>query len=329
MKQETTDKMTQSYDVAIVGGGAAGLSAALALGRACQTVIVFDYGQPRNNVAKHMHGFLSREGISPRKFLSLARSQLYRYPNIHFGNVRIHDIKVEQTGFTLTPVHGAAVACNRVVLANGIRDRLPTIGNIEQFWGKSVFVCPFCDGWEVRGQAIIVYGNASQAVDLAQELMVWTNDLIVCSPDTSSVSEKQRRWLRAARVGLREESIDRLLGEHDSLQAVMLKNGEIVRCRALFLTVPERQSCDLSSKLGCAMGKDGSLLVDEWGRTTIAGCYAAGDAAASLHQVIGAAASGTRCAVAIVRDFTDELAARLTKLSAGFATEATNAVDVS
>ncbi|HXN08741.1 MAG TPA: NAD(P)/FAD-dependent oxidoreductase [Candidatus Acidoferrales bacterium] len=319
----------QPYDVAIVGGGAAGLSTALALGRACRTVILFDDGQPRNNVTKHMHGFVSREGISPRKFLSIARSQLYRYTNVHFGNVRIQSIDVEQTGFTLTPIRGAPVLCNRVVLANGIRDTLPAITNIERFWGKSVFVCPFCDGWEVRGQAIVVYGNASQAVELAQELIAWTNDLLICSPDTRGISEKQRRWLRAAHVGLREQSIDRLLGGHESMRAIMLKNTEIVRCRALFLTVPERQSCGLSSKLGCAMLKDGSLLIDEWGRTTVAGCYAAGDAAASLHQVIAAAASGTRCAVAIVRDFTDELAARLTKSSSVLASETSRAVDVS
>jgi len=304
--------MMQRYDVAIVGGGAAGLSAALALGRACRTVVVFDGGQPRNNVARHMHGFLSREGISPPKFLSIARSQLHRYHNVQFSNDRIQNVEVAATGFSLAATHGTPVLTNRVVLANGIRDVLPAIGNIDQFWGKSVFVCPFCDGWEFREQAIVVYGAAIKAVELAKELMAWTQDIVICSPDASSLSQEQRRWLCAANVGLREQSVERLLGERESLHAVRLSNMEIVRCRALFLTVPARQTCALSKKLGCATLQDGSLIVDEWGRTTVPGCYAAGDAATSLHQVIAAAASGTRCAVAIVRDFTDELAARVT-----------------
>jgi len=304
--------MMQRYDVAVVGGGAAGLSAALALGRACRTVVTFDDGQPRNKVARHMHGFLSREDISPRKFLSIARSQFHRYHNVQFSNDRIQNIEIAPVGFILAPAHGAPVLCNRVVLAYGIRDTLPAIGNIDQFWGKSVFVCPFCDGWEFRGQAIVVYGDASQAAELAKELMAWTEDLVICSPDASGLSEKQRRWISAANVVLKEQSIERLLGERESLRAASLSNMEIVPCRALFLTVPARQSCALSRKLGCATLNDGSLVVDEWGRTTIPGCYAAGDAATSLHQVIAAAASGTRCAVAIVRDFTDELATRVT-----------------
>ncbi|SRR5579872_207647 len=305
------DVTSERYEAVIVGGGPAGLSAALALGRACRRVALFDDGKPRNGPARSMHGYLSRDGIAPSTFLAIARRQLRRYPNVQVREGRIERAERGVGGFTLTAQDGERIVTGRVLLANGIKDVLPAIENIMDFWGKSAFVCPFCDGWEIRRKKTIVYGDAVRALDLAQELMAWTKNIMICATGAGELGERQRRWLAAAKVRLEEARIEKLLGGAGRLHEVVLSSGRRMRCRALFLTTPERQACDLSRQLGCKRRDSGALEVDELGRTSVPGCYGAGDAITTLHQVGEAAASGVRSAVAIVRDLTDEAACTL------------------
>lgn len=305
------DVTSERYEAVVVGGGPAGLSAALALGRACRRTALFDDGKPRNSVSHSMHGYLSRDGIAPQTFLAIARRQLGRYPNVQMREGRIERAERGTAGFTLTAEDGERISSSRVVLANGIKDVLPHIENIMDFWGKSAFVCPFCDGWEIRRKKTIVYGDAVRALDLAQELMAWTKNITICATGAGELGERQRRWLAAAKVRLKEERIEKLLGGAGRLREAVLSSGRRVRCGALFLTPPERQACDLSRQLGCKMRESGALEVDELGRTSVPGCYGAGDAITALHQVSEAAASGVRSAVAVVRDLTDEAAGAL------------------
>jgi thioredoxin reductase len=307
--------MTQ-HDVIIVGGGAAGLNAALVLGRARRSVLVCDNGQPRNAVAEQMHGFLSRDGTPPATLLELAREELKQYPSVELMSTHVHQATPTSEGFCVTSDSGERFMGKRLLLANGVRDRLPSIENLAEYWGRSVFVCPFCDGWEFRDRKIAVYGKGKEAVDLAQELYGWSNDVTVCTESGSeSVTARQRRWLEATKCRLVDGPLRRLVGDDNGvLAALELENRERLSCDALFLSAPLRQSCSIAKALGCKINSASSVVVDEKCRTNVRGCYAAGDAVTSVHQVILAASSGVKAAIAICSELLCEEADAIARL---------------
>jgi thioredoxin reductase len=290
----------QLYDAAIVGGGAAGLSAALVLGRSCRRVILFDDGRPRNAVATEMHGFITRDGTPPAEVLRIAREELRRYPGVECVSAHVSEAKRDGDLFALRTREGAQVRARRVLLATGLYDALPEIDGLRERWGKSVFVCPYCDGWEVRDRRLAVIGIGDAAVGLAQELYQWSNDLLICTQG-EGVRAQQQRWIDAAGATVRNESITALTGE-----AIVFEGGSRERCDAAFLCAPLRQRYPLVDMLGCLVRENGEIAVDDRGRTSASGVYAAGDAVTTIHQVVLAAASGVRAAMAINQDQLEE-----------------------
>lgn len=289
------------HDVIVVGGGAAGLNAALVLGRARRNVLVCDEGRPRNAVAENMHGFLSRDGTPPAKLLEIARGELKAYPNVELLNGKVDRATPSREGFTVSMDSGDRFVGKRLLLANGVKDKLPAIDNLADFWGRYVFVCPFCDGWEFRDRNIAIYGRGNEAVELAQELYGWTKLVSVCiETDTVKLTSKNARWLAATGCKVLEGTPKRLVGNPDGeLAALETENGERCACDALFLSAPLRQSCSIAAELGCKIDKAGAVIVDDQCRTNVRRCYAAGDAVTNVHQTILAAASGVRAAIAI------------------------------
>jgi thioredoxin reductase len=296
-------KLTQ-HDVIIVGGGAAGLNAALILGRARRNALVVDDGRPRNAVAPKMHGYLSRDGTPPLTLLAIARRELKSYPTLRFIKGRVKRSKRVRDGFAVTLESGARFSGKRLLLANGVCDKLPPIRNLAKYWGKSVFVCPFCDGWEIQDRKVTVYGKTRDAIGLAQELRGWTKHVTVCTESSyEKPSPKQARWLRASGCQFIEGAVTRLIGKtNGKLTALAFKKRATVPCDALFLCSPLRQSCAIAKDLGCKRESSGAVVVDEGCRTNVAGCFAAGDAVTNMHQVILAAASGVRAAISITTE---------------------------
>nr|MDQ2664214.1 FAD-dependent oxidoreductase [Candidatus Eremiobacteraeota bacterium] len=165
-----------------------------------------------------------------------------------------------------------------------------------------VWVCPFCDGWEIRDRSIAVYSKDRSGVDLAQELIGWTPHIDVCVASSSDVTERDRRWFKAAGVRLHEGRLDRISGTREHVRAIHLDRGQTIDCDALFLAVPLRQASSLAIALGCDVGENGALRVDSTSQTSVKGVYAAGDAVAPVHQVIFAAASGAQAAMSLTLD---------------------------
>jgi thioredoxin reductase len=301
------------YDVIVIGGGAAGLSAALVLGRACRSALVCDDGRPRNIVADRMHGFLSRDGTPPKDLLEIARGELSCYPSVQYLSTHIASAQRGEEYFTVVSDDGAAFEARRLLLATGVYDALPQIPGLRERWGSSVFVCPYCDGWEVRGKRLAVIGKGRKAVELAQELHRWSGDLIVCTQDVDDLNDADRRWLAAANVSVRKASVTSIDGKSASEQEIWLGDGSAVPCDAVFLCAPLRQRYPLVDMLGIRVRSDGEIDVDERGRTSVPGCYAAGDAVTTIHQVVLAAASGVCAAMGI----NDELLAEEVRALAG------------
>lgn len=291
------------YDAIVVGGGAAGLSAALLLGRSCRSVLLCDDGRPRNAVAERMHGFLTRDGTPPREMFQIAREQLSQYPAVEYAQAHISQAERDRDGgFFLRSREGQAFRGRCVLLATGLYDALPEIEGIRERWGRSVFVCPYCDGWELRDRRLAVIGKGPRAVELAQELYQWSPYLLVCLQEDEKLTDDHRRWLAAVKVPARHERVVAFTGAGRAVEHVVFSDGRSERCDAAFICAPLRQRYPLVEMLGCKIRSDGEIDADERGRTNVPGVYAAGDAVTTIHQVALAAASGVKAAMAINED---------------------------
>ena len=292
-------------DVVIVGGGPAGLSAALILGRARRNVLLCDSGQPRNAGVHAMHGFLSRDGTDPAALRQTGRDQLRAYPTVQMRATQVQTVKRGAEQFTLTLTDGTTEQARRLLLATGVADQLPPIPGLAQLWGRGVFNCPYCDGWEVRDQPLAVLASDLRNFQLALQLTRWSPDVLLASNGPAGPDDDARRLLAAHSVQLREEPIARLDGGDGRLGRIVLATGEPVARAAAFLHAPTRQRSDLPRQLGCTLLEDDSVMVDDLGQTSVPGVFAVGDMARRPSmpvpgaQVIIAAAEGAIAAVAI------------------------------
>ncbi len=292
-------------DVVIVGGGPAGLNAALMLGRARRKVLLLDSGQPRNATVHAMHGFLSRDGMDPAALRQTAREQLAAYPTVQVRDVEVQAAAPEGGQFTLTLSDGTTEQARRLLLATGVVDQLPSIPGLGELWGRGVFNCPYCDGWEVRDQPLAVLAADPRNLQLALHLTRWSPDVLLCTNGTADLDEDARRLLAAHKVQLRQEPITGLDGAGGRLQRVVFAESEPAERAAAFLHAPTCQRSDLPVQLGCALLEDGSVMVDDLGQTSVPGVLAAGDMARRPSmplpgaQVVIAAAEGAIAAVAI------------------------------
>ena len=281
----------ETYDVAIIGGGPAGLSAALVLGRARRRVLVIDAGAPRNAPAAHMQGFLSRDGTPPGELLDAARAEVRRY-GVEIADERVVDAA---PGFELRLASGRTVEARRVLLATGATDELPEIAGARERWGRDFLHCPYCHGWEVRDRAIGVLGSVEHAHLLRQ----WTDDVILF-PHQADVTAEERATLEARGIAVVDGTVERLVVRDDRLHAVQLATGAIVSRDALFIRPAVRGHAGTpAAALGCELLADGLVRADADGRTSVPGVWAAGNATNPRAQVITAAGEGSAVAIAI------------------------------
>jgi thioredoxin reductase len=302
--------MSVLYDVIVVGGGPAGLSAALVLGRSCRRVLVCDSGRPRNAASQALHGFLTRDGIRPAELLRLARDELRQYETVEIRDVEACDAECAKGGFRVTLSGGEICASRKLLLATGVVDHLPAVEGLRELYGRSVFHCPYCDAWELRGQPMAVYGQGPRGLGLSLELTAWTRDLALLSDGPSDLDAVERARLRPHRVALDERPIARLEGRDGRLERVVFKDGTSLPRRALFFTMGQSQRSQLAIRLGCALTDKGAVRTGPYETTHIPGLYVAGDASRAVQWAIVAAAEGAEAAFAINTDLVkDDLAA--------------------
>jgi thioredoxin reductase len=289
---------TDTYDVAVVGGGAAGLSAALVLGRARRRVIVIDSGTPRNAPAAHMHGFLSRDGMPPEDLLAAARTEVRGY-----GVELIEDTVAEiADGFALRLAGGRTVTARRLLLATGAVDELPDVRGVRERWGRDFLHCPFCHGWEVRDRPIGVLGTQPGSVEHAHLVRQWSGDVVYLR-HTQSLAANDRAALEARGIRVVDGQVVELVVVDDSLQGVRLADGRSIARSAVFIRPTLRpQAEELIRSLGCELDEHGFVRVVATGRTSVHGVWAAGNVANPRAQVITAAGEGSAAAIALNAD---------------------------
>jgi thioredoxin reductase len=283
------------YDAIIVGGGPAGLSAALLLGRCRRRVLVCDEGRPRNGSSWAMHGFLSRDGVAPGEFLRHAREQLAPYP-VDLRDGRVVEAARAGDGFTVATAAGTRWTARALLLATGVRDRLPDIPGLRDLYGTSVFTCPYCDAWEVRGAPLAVHGAGG--VGLACRLRAWSDD-VVWLADGERVSAQEQAEATAAGVRVVVSELARLVGREGVLERVEFVDGHSLDRAALFLELSQAHAVDLAAQLGLPSDEVHGVHHGPRGATRVPGVWVAGDASCDTSLAIVAAAEGASAACAI------------------------------
>ncbi len=295
-----------AYDVLVVGGGAAGLSAALVLGRARRQVVVVDVGSPRNAPAAQMQGYLSRDGMPPAELLAAGRAEVLEY------GVEIVDDRVAgiEPGFRARLGGGGEVVARRVLLATGVRDELPDIPGVRERWGRDLLHCPYCHGWEVRDQPLGVLGTRPDAVQHALLVAQWSDDVVFFEHTMNLGADDQAR-LQARNVAVAGGAVDRLVVEGDRLVGIGLADGTVVPRTAVFIRPVNVSHPDgLAAGLGCDVDDAGFVLVGPTGQTSVAGVWAAGNVVDPRLQVISSAGAGSAAAIAINADLVADDVAR-------------------
>ena len=293
------------FDVVIVGAGPAGLSAALILGRCRRRVLVLDTNKPRNYASRALHGFLSRDGVNPQELRRLGREQLRQYDSVKLVAKEATKARRMRDGFEITVAGGRRIRCRKLLLATGVVDELPALHGLEALYGKSVFHCPYCDGWESRDKRLVVYSRSSNGVGLAIELQVWSDDVVLCT-DGMRLPAPHIARLQHHGIPWFHQRIARLEGSRGYLRRVVFGDGEAIDRSVMFFSTPQRQASDLAAQLGCGFTRKGAVRTGEYEVSDIPGVYVAGDASKLVQLAIVAAAEGAQAAFAINTDLIKE-----------------------
>jgi thioredoxin reductase len=287
------------YDCIIVGGGPAGLSAALMLGRCLRRVLVCESGDTRNARSRGIHGYLTRDGTPPAEFLELARDELTRYTTVERRPAHVADAVAVREGFEVRLDDGTRLASRTLLLATGVVDDIPPIPGLDALYGISVHHCPYCDAWEWRDQPVAVYGRGEAASGLALVLSWWTRDVVLCTDGPPEMGADHLARLAAQGVEICETAVLRLEGRDGQLERVVFADGETLPRRALFFAGGQRQRSPLPERLGCRFTERGAVDTGKCEATDVPGLYVAGDASREAQFVVVAAAEGTEAAMAI------------------------------
>jgi thioredoxin reductase len=294
--------MTEKYEVIVVGGGAAGLSAALVLGRARRRTLVVDAGEPRNAPAAHLQGYLTRDGMPPAEFLAVGREEIARY-----GVELVRDRAVDAArgdGFEVTLASGRTVSARALVVATGLHDELPAVPGVAERFGRDVLHCPYCHGWEVRDQAFGVLATTAMSAHQALMVSQWSKDVtfFLHTVAEEDLSDDDLRRLAAAGVEVVPGEVAGLLVQDDRLTGVRLADGTVHERSVLFVAPRAVPRTGLLERLGAELGETpfGAYpLIDERGKTSVPGLWAAGNVSGFAEQVVNAASRGYRVGATI------------------------------
>ena len=302
--------MDNEWECVIVGGGAAGLSAALVLGRARRRTLLIDAGGQSNRAAHGIGGLLGFDGVPPAELYARGRRELERYPSVE---VRDGEVRAAAAGdgITLDLADGAGVHIRRLLLATGMRYDYPDLPGLAPLWGRSVFHCPFCHGWEVRDQPLAVLAQGERAVHMATLLRGWSDDVVLLTGGPADLSDDDRARLDIAGIPIDERKVRELDSAAGELHAVVFDDGARLPRSALLVAAELRQRSGLAAQLGVKLVATGPVSpeavdVDPLYRTSVPGVFAAGDVCAQMPQIAAAVAAGSAAAVSVMASITEE-----------------------
>ncbi|MFI2743547.1 NAD(P)/FAD-dependent oxidoreductase [Zhouia sp. PK063] len=296
----------QHYEVIIIGGSYAGLSAAMALGRSLRKVLILDSGLPCNRQTPHSHNFLTQDGVAPHKLAKIAKEQVLQYNTVTFLSDIALTAKKEGEYFKVTSQAGKEFYSNKLVLATGIKDEIPSIEGFKECWGISLIHCPYCHGYEYHHKKTGILANSDRAFHLASLINNLTNDITIFTRGKANFTEEQILKLEEHHINIVEQEITALQHEHGYLNHVILKNQAILPFDVLYGSFPFIQHSTIPVSLGCELTENGYIKINNLQQTSINGVYACGDNATPMRSVAAAIAGGNLAGAMINKELIDD-----------------------
>lgn len=299
--------MKATYDVMIAGGSYAGLSAAMALGRALRKVLVIDSGEPCNKQTPHSHNFLTQDGQTPAQIAEKAKAQVLQYSTVSWHKGYVSDVITTPDGFKVSTAAGETFLAKKVLLATGIKDQFLPIKGLTETWGISLVHCPYCHGYEIRGEVTGLIANGDMGFELCRLISNWSNQLTLFTNGPSTLTAEQTAKIKSHRIKIIETEISEFEHENGQLQQIVLKDGSKHKATAAYIRLPFKQHSDIPQQLGCTINEQGYIEVTDLQKTNVPGVYAAGDNCSMFRSVAGAVAAGTKAGAMINKELIDEI----------------------
>ncbi|MBW3470468.1 NAD(P)/FAD-dependent oxidoreductase [Arthrospiribacter ruber] len=297
---------TTQFDVIIIGGSYAGLSAAMALGRALRKVLVIDSGLPCNRQTPHSHNFITQDGEKPQDIAEKARAQVMKYDTVQFHYALANSGKQIENGFSITTEEGKVFTSKKLIFATGIKDIMPDIPGFSACWGISVIHCPYCHGYEVKGVPTGILANGDVAYHYAQLIRNWTRDLTVFTNGKSTLTPEQSERISKHNIHIVEKEIDHLKHNNGHLSQVQFKDNTSLDVTAIYSRPEQKQHCPIPEMLGCELTEHGFIKVEMTQKTTVEGVFACGDNSSPMRSVANAVASGNLVGAMANHELTSE-----------------------
>jgi thioredoxin reductase len=294
------------YDVIIVGGSYAGLSAAMSLGRSLRKVLIIDSGLPCNRYTPHSHNFLTQDGETPGQIAAIAKEQVLKYPSVFLKE----DLAVEgweSNGlFFIETQSQELVSGRKLVFATGVRDLLPELPGFEECWGNSIIHCPYCHGYEYRGQKTAIFGSGDRAFHLAGLIANLTDDLTLLSNGNSDFSKEQLAKLQSKGIAVLNQSVVEFIHQDGKINSILFKDGSSKSFQAVYAVIPFEQHCSIPENMGCELNEWGFIKVDPTYKTSLEGVFACGDATSGMRSVANAVSAGNITGAILNKILVDE-----------------------
>nr|MDQ3072952.1 NAD(P)/FAD-dependent oxidoreductase [Bacteroidota bacterium] len=266
--------------------------------RCRRKVVLFDTGKQRNRFTKHLNGYLTRDSISPKKFIEIARKELLAY-NVIERFLPVVDAKTDGKTFTVTDADGKKYRCKKLLIATGVVDNLPDIPGFKELYGISVHHCPYCDGFEYSDKSLAVYGKGKKGLTAARNMLNWTKDIVLCTDGAAGLQKEHYAVLERLNIKINKEKIIRLEEKNGRLSRIIFETSPPLERDALFFSTGFKPACDLPVRLKSDTSSNKEVLVDHLQESSVAGLYVCGDAALEMKFVIIAAGEGAKAAIAI------------------------------
>lgn len=295
------------FDVIIIGGSYAGLSAALALGRALRNVLIIDSGTPCNRQTPHSHNFLTQDGEQPAVIAEKAKTQVLKYSTVTFMNGLAVSGMQTGSGFAITTQIGEIFEAEKLILATGVKDIMPNIEGFPECWGISVIHCPYCHGYEVRNERTGILANGDHALHYAQLILNWTTDLTIFTNGRSTLTPEQHDKITGHHIPVIEKEIACLEHQNGRVQQVVFKDGSTFGLKAIYSRPGFEQHCPIPEMLGCELTEQGLIKTDMFQQPTVAGVFACGDNTSPMRSVAHAVAAGNIAGAVVNNQLTEAL----------------------
>lgn len=296
----------KNFEVIIIGGSYAGLSAGMALGRSLRDTLIIDSGEPCNKQTPQSHNFLTHDGTPPQEISSIAKEQVLKYDTVKFYDGLVVNISKNSEGFEVVTEKGDKFNAGKLILATGIKDSKPDIPGFEECWGISVLHCPYCHGYEVKNEVTGILANGEIGYEFSKLILNWTKNLTLFTNGRSELTEEQTRKLNEKNIRINEDEIAEISHENGHIKELIFKNGNKIPLKALYAKIHVEQSLDISTMLGCELAEHGVIKVDAMHRTNVAGVFACGDSVTMMRSVANAVAQGNFTGAIVNKELVEE-----------------------